>query len=205
VAGHRRQEAAGIKVTDLAGPPPFLHACAGPHRGEDDHEHDLPGVLHRLHHGRLHLTQAGPARPHRQHAGLEATEAETCRPRAFARMIDRPCPTLPNSNEAPAGHRLESDSMGRIPVPNDRYYGAQDGPLADPFRHRLRQNSARGRPLLCGAEKGLCALVNQDWASSSPRSPISSPRPRTEVSAGKLDDHFPLRVWPDRQRHAEQL
>ena len=31
----------------------------------------------------------------------------------------------PEPTVAPPNHRLESDSMGKIPVPKDRYYGAQ--------------------------------------------------------------------------------
>ena len=61
----------------------------------------------------------------------------------------------------PANSRLESDSMGKIPVPNDRYYGAQ---TARSLIHFDIGEDRMPREVIqpaFGILKKACALVNR--------------------------------------------
>jgi fumarate hydratase class II len=84
--------------------------------------------------------------------------------------------------------------MGKIPVPNDRYYGAQTA--------RSLIHFDIGRDLMpievvhaFGVLKKACALVNQDLGKLKPDLAKLITDAADEVSSGKLDGHFPLHVW----------
>ena len=90
--------------------------------------------------------------------------------------------------------RTESDSMGKIEVPADRYYGAQTA--------RSLIHFAIGKdtmpPELIGAFgilKKACALVNQDLGKLSREKARLIVEAADEVISGKLNEHFPLRIW----------
>src|ERR1700723_1348755 len=90
--------------------------------------------------------------------------------------------------------RIESDSMGKIEVPNDRYYGAQTA------RSLIHFNIGRDRmpPELIrafGILKKAAALVNRDLDKLSVEKTNMITRAADEVIAGALDEHFPLRIW----------
>ena len=90
--------------------------------------------------------------------------------------------------------RVESDSMGDVAVAADRYWGAQTQRSLEHFSigddripveviHAmgvLKKAAARANAELDVLDAGLAELIV---------------RAADEVIAGKLDDHFPLRVW----------
>jgi fumarate hydratase class II len=90
--------------------------------------------------------------------------------------------------------RLESDSMGTIEVPADRYYGAQ---TARSLIHFDIGTDTMPPELIraFGILKKAAALVNQDLGKLSPEKAKPIVQAADEVIAGKLNDHFPLRIW----------
>ena len=90
--------------------------------------------------------------------------------------------------------RIESDSMGKIEVPNDRYYGAQTARSLIHFdigTDKMPPELIRALGIL----KKAAALVNQDLGKLPPEKAKLIVQAADEVIAGKLNDHFPLRVW----------
>jgi fumarate hydratase, class II len=95
---------------------------------------------------------------------------------------------------ADANHRVESDSMGKILVPNDRYYGAQTARSLIHFdigRDTMPPELIRA----FGYLKKAAALVNQDLGKLSADKAQLISQAADEVIAGKLDEHFPLHIW----------
>jgi len=90
--------------------------------------------------------------------------------------------------------RLETDSMGVIEVPNDRYWGAQ---TARSLRHFPIGDDRMPEPLIraIGVLKEASAQVNADLGKMSPDKSALIIAAAREVAEGKLDDHFPLSVW----------
>jgi fumarate hydratase class II len=90
--------------------------------------------------------------------------------------------------------RLETDSMGQIEVPEDRYYGAQTARSLVHFNigwERMPRELIRAFGLL---KKGA-ALTNVELGVLEPRLGALISQAADEVIAGKLEDHFPLLVW----------
>ncbi|HVE16338.1 MAG TPA: class II fumarate hydratase [Chthoniobacterales bacterium] len=94
----------------------------------------------------------------------------------------------------PATHRLESDSMGQIPVPKDRYYGAQ---TARSLIHFNIGTDIKPPELIraLGVLKKACALANRDLGKLAAEKCDLISQAADEVIAGQLDAHFPLRIW----------
>ncbi len=90
--------------------------------------------------------------------------------------------------------RLETDSMGKIRVPADRYYGAQ---TARSLVHFAVGTDTMPRPILraFGVLKKAAALTNRDLGLLAADKAGLVAAAADEVIAGTLDDHFPLRVW----------
>jgi fumarate hydratase class II len=97
-------------------------------------------------------------------------------------------------------YRTETDSMGPIRVPADRYYGAQ---TARSLTHFAIGTDTMPRPVLraFGTLKKAAALVNNELGLLAPDKRDADHkcalicRAADEVIAGQLDDHFPLRIW----------
>jgi fumarate hydratase class II len=90
--------------------------------------------------------------------------------------------------------RTESDSMGRVDVPGDRYWGAQTQRSLEHFSigdDRIPVEVVHALGLL----KKAAALSNQELGVLDAERAGWIVRAAEEVAAGGLDDHFPLRVW----------
>ncbi len=91
-------------------------------------------------------------------------------------------------------YRIETDTMGEVKVPADRYYGAQTARSLMNFKiggERFPRELIRALGIL----KKAAALVNEEvgWLPSEKAKLIV--QAADEVIEGKLDDHFPLVVW----------
>jgi len=90
--------------------------------------------------------------------------------------------------------RVETDTMGPMEVPADRYWGAQTQRSLHHFRignDRFPRELIRAFGLL----KKACALVNRDLGFLPEEKARAIVQAADEVIAGTLDDHFPLVVW----------
>jgi fumarate hydratase class II len=90
--------------------------------------------------------------------------------------------------------RIETDSMGEIEVPADRYWGAQ---TQRSLLHFNIGNDVMPREMIraFGILKKAAALVNQDLGKLPAEKVKLIVQACDEVIAGTLDNHFPLRVW----------
>ncbi|CDI03296.1 fumarate hydratase (fumarase C),aerobic Class II [Candidatus Competibacter denitrificans Run_A_D11] len=90
--------------------------------------------------------------------------------------------------------RRESDSMGSIEVPADRYWGAQTQRSLENFRI----GGQRFPPAVIrafGLVKKAAALTNRELGELDERKAALIVRAADEVIAGQFDDQFPLVVW----------
>ena len=90
--------------------------------------------------------------------------------------------------------RTETDSMGEIEVPAHFYYGAQTARSLIHFdigAETMPRELIRGMGIL----KKASALVNAELGLLPASIKDLIAKAADEVIAGKLDDHFPLRVW----------
>ena len=94
----------------------------------------------------------------------------------------------------PTRTRTESDSMGKIEVPANVYWGAQT--------QRSLQHFAIGSDTMppelikaFGILKKACALVNQELGKLPADKAKLIVQAADEVISGKLNDQFPLRIW----------
>jgi fumarate hydratase, class II len=90
--------------------------------------------------------------------------------------------------------RIETDSMGDIAVPNDRYWGAQ---TQRSLRYFAIGHDVMPREMIraIGILKKAAALVNQRLGKLADEPTQLIAQAADEVIAGTLDDHFPLRIW----------
>ena len=91
-------------------------------------------------------------------------------------------------------HRIETDSMGEIEVPGDKYYGAQTARSLVHFKiggDRFPREIIRALGIL----KKAAAVTNEELGILEPDKTALITRAADEVIAGDLDEHFPLVVW----------
>ncbi|MEM6520963.1 MAG: class II fumarate hydratase [Cyanobacteria bacterium P01_C01_bin.70] len=90
--------------------------------------------------------------------------------------------------------RTETDSMGPIEVPRDRYWGAQTQRSLHYFNIG---EDVMPRALIraFGILKRSAAVTNRDLSRLDAAQADLIVQAADEVIAGQLDDHFPLRVW----------
>jgi len=95
-----------------------------------------------------------------------------------------------------SGVRKETDSMGTIEVPADRYWGAQ---TQRSIHHFSIGTTGDHMPIevvrAFGILKKACALVNLELGKLPRGKADLIVQAADEVIEGKLDDHFPLFVW----------
>ncbi len=90
--------------------------------------------------------------------------------------------------------RIETDSMGKIEVAADKYWGAQTERSLLHFNigdDRMPREMIRALGIL----KKAAAIVNQDLGKLPAEKSKLIVAACDEVIEGKLDQHFPLRVW----------
>ncbi len=90
--------------------------------------------------------------------------------------------------------RIETDTMGEIKVPSDKYYGAQTARSLMNFKiggERFPREMIRALGIL----KKAAALANKELGMLSSEKAELIVKAADEVISGKLDEHFPLVVW----------
>jgi fumarate hydratase class II len=90
--------------------------------------------------------------------------------------------------------RIESDSLGTIEVPADRYWGAQTQRSFQNFdigSEKMPIEVIRAMAIV----KKAAALVNVELAGLDKKLAEAIAAAASEIIDGKLDDHFPLVVW----------
>ena len=92
--------------------------------------------------------------------------------------------------------RTESDSMGEVRVPADRYWGAQTERSLDNFKIGVdRFQWGRALKQSLGILKKCAALANGELGQLPAETVALISQAADEVIAGRLDDHFPLVVF----------
>ena len=99
-----------------------------------------------------------------------------------------------SEKETKAAARVETDSMGEISVPADKYWGAQ---TERSLLHFNIGDDKMPREMIraLGVLKKAAAQVNEELGKLPPDKRKLIELAADEVIQGKLDEHFPLRVW----------
>ncbi len=91
-------------------------------------------------------------------------------------------------------YRIETDSMGEVQVPADRYYGAQTARSLINFPIGI-ETFPEEIIWALGVVKKAAALTNGDLGLLPQEKVELIVKAADEVIDGKLNDHFPLSVW----------
>lgn len=91
-------------------------------------------------------------------------------------------------------HRVETDSIGEIEVPANRYWGAQTQRSFENFKIGEERMP---KPLIraLGIQKKAAAMVNKEQKELDPKIADAIIKAAEEVIDGTLNDNFPLVVW----------
>ena len=90
--------------------------------------------------------------------------------------------------------RAETDSMGEVQVPADKYWGAQTQRSFENFKIGTEKMPL---PLIraLGVQKKAAAMTNMELGALDQKLAKAIIQASEEVMSGKLNDHFPLVVW----------
>ncbi len=91
-------------------------------------------------------------------------------------------------------YRIETDTMGEMKVPADRYYGCQTARSIENFKigcEKMPREMIRALGIL----KKAAALTNRELGLLDGERCAALCQAADEVIDGALDDHFPLVVW----------
>src|ERR1700733_2292611 len=91
-------------------------------------------------------------------------------------------------------YRIETDSMGEVKVPADKYWGAQTQRSLENFKiggDRFPKEMIRALGIL----KKAAAMTNKELGTLPADKADLIIRAADEVIEGRLDAHFPLVVW----------
>lgn len=91
-------------------------------------------------------------------------------------------------------YRIESDSLGSIQVPKDRYYGAQTQRALTNFSIGI-ERFPREFIRAYGIVKKAAAVVNNAYGYLPDNITPAIIKACDEVIGGSLDDHFPVVIW----------
>lgn len=91
-------------------------------------------------------------------------------------------------------YRIETDTMGEVKVPSDKYYGAQTARSLMNFKIG-GETFPREIIRALGVLKKAAALTNTELGMLTKEKADLIVRAADEVIEGKLDEHFPLVVW----------
>ena len=97
----------------------------------------------------------------------------------------RPIPSCMSESQ-----RIETDSLGEVPVPSDRYWGAQTQRSLQNFKiggERMPEPLVRA----LGLQKKAAAIVNMELGVLDEKLGKAIVQAADEVISGKLADHFP--------------
>lgn len=92
------------------------------------------------------------------------------------------------------GNRIETDSLGDIAVPSDRYYGAQTQRSYENFCIGTETMPVELIYAIATIKKGA-AIVNHELGLLSQEKLQAIKEVCDEILSGQLDEHFPLSVW----------
>ena len=95
-------------------------------------------------------------------------------------------------------YRIEFDSIGKIKVPGDKYWGAS----TERSKKYFDIGDFLVRPILIKSIaiiKKAAAIVHKREKQILPKISNAIIKASNEVISGKLDEHFPLKVWQDRK------
>lgn len=95
------------------------------------------------------------------------------------------------------GTRTETDSMGAIDVPANKYWGCQTQRSCENFKigNLSRERMPEQVIKAFGVLKQAAAIVNMQQGSLDPKIGAAIVTAAKEVASGQLLDHFPLVVW----------
>ncbi|MCU0420662.1 MAG: class II fumarate hydratase [Cyclobacteriaceae bacterium] len=91
--------------------------------------------------------------------------------------------------------RIEKDTMGEVPVPADKYWGAQTERSRNNFKIGPEASMPKEIIYAFGYLKKAAAITNHELGVLSAEKKDLIAKVCDEITAGKLDDQFPLVIW----------